>query len=400
MSEVVIVGAGQAGARAALALRDAGFAGAITLLGDEACAPYERPALSKAYLSGESPFEKLVCLAPELAAQKCITLRSGHKAASIERAAKKLRLENGALLAYDHLILATGGAARVLPGATVDRVRTHLIRTREDADALGRALKTAKSLLVIGGGWLGLEVAATARKLGLAVDVVEAGERLCARAAPPELSDYLADLHSAEGVNLHLGQGVTSFAQDAAGVSALLANGTRLKADLVLFAIGLVPNADLAREAGLPVSDGIEVDADFRTPDPAIFAIGDCAKAPHPFYGATVRLESWQNANLSAARAAAAITGTAPPAAEAPWFWSDQFGHNIQLLGRMPPQALRIKRAANVTLFCEGVHLVGLMAIDSAREVAQARALVLNSTPLDTTLAQDGTKPLRAAVIA
>lgn len=399
MSEIVIVGAGQAGARAALALRDAGFAGAITLLGEEACAPYERPALSKAYLCGQSPFEKLVCLTPELAAQKRITLRPGHRAVSIERAAKKLRLENGALLAYDHLILATGGQARTLPGASVDRARTHLIRSREDADALGRALQAAKSLLVIGGGWLGLEVAATARKLGLVVDVVEGAERLCARAAPPELSDYLADLHAAEGVSLHLGQSVAAFTQSEAGVSALLTNGKRLGADIALFAIGLAPNVALAREAGLPVSDGIEVDADFRTADPAIFAIGDCASARQPS-GLHQRVESWQNANLSAARAAATITGTAAPAPEAPWFWSDQFGHNIQMLGRMPPQATRICRSGNVTLFLEGVHLVGLLAIDAAREVAQARALVLNSTPLDTTLAQDATKPLRTAVIA
>jgi 3-phenylpropionate/trans-cinnamate dioxygenase ferredoxin reductase subunit len=297
--------------------------------------------------------------------------------------------------------LATGGEARSLPGVAPDRDRIFVIRSTQDADALRTRLSVSSHLMVIGGGWLGLEVAATARKAGLEVDVIEAADRLCARAASPELAARLADLHRRAGVRLHLGVGLSHLDCRPDGVSAQLNNGAAITADCALLAVGLVPSTDLALRAGLAVNDGVLVDWSGRSSDPAIFAIGDCARFEHPILARSVRLESWQNANHSAERAALAICGLDPPAAEAPWFWSDQHGRSIQIVGETPDDATLIERGspdAPVTLYLKGGRLVGVAAIDAAREIGVARKLVADRASLDAIKAADRAISLRSAV--
>ncbi|MBL8574441.1 MAG: FAD-dependent oxidoreductase [Hyphomicrobiaceae bacterium] len=402
MNRIVIIGGGQSGAGAAIALRGHGFSGEITLVGREDLPPYERPALSKTYLAGDAALEKLVCLAPTQVAERNLRVLAGRECVAIDRVAGMVRLADGDSLAYDRLILATGGEARSFPGLEPDRDRVFVIRTVADADALRARLRASRSLLVIGGGWLGLETAATAIKLGLAVDVVEAADRLCARAAPPGLSAFLADLHRRNGVRLHLSAALAGLERGADGVVARLADGRTLAADAALVAVGLTPSTDLARAAGLAVDDGILTALDGRTSDPAIWAIGDCARYEHPFLARSVRLESWQNANQTADRAARSIQGLAPPVDDPPWFWSDQHGRNVQILGRTPDTAARLERGlpdAPLTLFLEDGRLVGMVGVDAARDIAMARKLVAETARLDPARAADPSTPLRNAVL-
>lgn len=307
-------------------------------------------------------------------------------------------LSNGDSLAFDFLVFATGGSARIAPGLVPDDRRIFALRTCDDALRLKAALDHAGSILVIGGGWLGLELAATARTLGKATTVIEAAPRLCARAAPPELSAWLTDLHTQNGVSLAVGYPLRALTGTDAAVTAVLANEMIFRADLALIAIGLAPETDLAAAAGLPVADGILTDSEGRTDDPRIFAIGDCARYLHPFYGQSLRLESWQNANLLADRAARAICGVAQPGFEPPWFWSDQHGRNIQILGRTPDGATAVQRGTG-WVYLEDGRLVGLIAIDAPREIAQARKMVADGVRLDPAMAGDASKPLRSAII-
>lgn len=397
MSRTIIIGGGQAGAAAANALRLHGYDGEILLIGRERHLPYERPALSKSYLKGDSNFEKLIYLSDHQIESQKITFKPDTICTKIDRTESMVFLSTGDSLSYDFLILATGGSARTAPGLVPDDKRIFALRTCDDALGLQAALDQAGSILVIGGGWLGLELAATARALGKTATVIEAAPRLCARAAPPDLSAWLTELHTENGVSLAVGRKLAHLAV-ADGVMATLDDGTALSADLAVIAIGLTPHTDLAADAGLPVDDGILTDSEGRTEDARIFAIGDCARYPHPFYGQSLRLESWQNANLLADRAARAICGMAQPAFDPPWFWSDQHGRNIQILGRTPDGATAIQRGGG-WIYLEDGRLVGLIAIDAPREIAQARKLVADGVQLDPVQAADASKPLRSAII-
>lgn len=332
---VVIVGAGQAGAWVARTLRDEGFAGTVTLIGTEPYHPYERPPLSKDVLKGADAATTGALLTAEQARALTISCVLSETVTAIDREAKQVLCASGDRLAYDALFLTTGSRPRPLPWPEAggsDRV--HGLRHRDDALRLRGALNGAQSLAVIGGGLIGLEVAATARQSGLEVTVVEAGARLCARSLPPAASDWLADLHRANGVFVCLGQTVSGLLPDASGVTLTLDDGTRLRVDQVLIGIGILPEAGLAQQAGLAQDDGIVVDADGRTSDPAIFAAGDATRQPCPMGAAPLRQETWANAQAQAITAARAALGLAPVRAKLPWFWSDQYAANIQVLGR------------------------------------------------------------------
>lgn len=397
---VIIIGAGQAGARVAIGLRNGDFRGPIVLIGDENDPPYERPQLSKRILDRDRP-TLAHALTSEAAAAAGIELVLGDAAIDMDRKARLVRTRSGRELAYDHAVLATGGRARPLPLAAADGDRVFALRNAADAVALAGAFDRARSVLVIGGGWLGLEIASAARRRGLEVSVIEAGERLCGRAAPHDVSERLAAMHRRNGVSLLIGRQLASLARTGTGIGAVLSDGATVSADIAVVAIGLVPNVELAGAAGLSVGDGIEVDAQCRTSDPAIFAVGDCCIAP--FHGQARRLESWQNANTQSDIVVAALLGQPLPPLPLPWFWSDQHGLQVQMVGSLADGHDRLVRGSGDTqsiLFLDGRRLVGVVAFGVPRDIGMGMRLIRDGACLDPVLAADISLPLvKARVI-
>lgn len=342
MDPIVIVGAGHAGGRTALALREAGWRGEVVLVGNESVPPYERPALSKGMLLGESFQGELA--APEHYAESGITWIANQRAVSIDRSAGELRLDDGRRIVYHSLVLATGGRARRPPIPGADLPDVFCLRTLADARALAPRLGGGNRLLVIGGGFIGLEVAASARTLGCAVTVIEAGARLLARAVPAGLADRMAALHRERGVEIRCAVAPTAIVAAGASLEVFLDDGSAVPADAVVVGIGIVPNVELAAAAGLACDNGIVVDRRLRTEDPAIFAAGDVAAFPGPSGQRQARLESWHNAEDHARVVAANLTGGDATVCTVPWFWSDQYDHQLQVAGSVvagPPTAVR-----------------------------------------------------------
>jgi NADPH-dependent 2,4-dienoyl-CoA reductase/sulfur reductase-like enzyme len=338
MSErVVIVGGGQAGGRVASALRKQGFEGSVTIVCDEQAVPYERPPMSKDYLAGDKPFES-TCLEPtDWYAANRVDLVLGHSAVSIDRPERSVKLDDGSSLPYDHLVIATGARARRLSVPGGDHPRVMVLRTKADADALRPLLKEGTRVILLGAGVIGLEVAATARKLGASVLVLELADRPMARLMPHAISDRFVALHRDNGIELKFSTHVAAISGTPDKPVVETADGGRYEADVVLAGIGVVPNVELASQAGLPVENGILVDSQCRTQDPAILAIGDVAMRQHPHVGKPMRLETWQTAENTGAIAAATIRGETCVVDEVPWFWTDQFGINVQIAG-LPDQ--------------------------------------------------------------
>ncbi|HET6374637.1 MAG TPA: NAD(P)/FAD-dependent oxidoreductase, partial [Methylocella sp.] len=322
----VIIGGGQAGAEAATTLRQNGFAGRIILFGEENHLPYMRPPLSKAYLAREISKDQLIYKAAAAYEKAQVEVRLGIRAEAIDRARKSLRLANGAAFPYDKLIIAAGGRARELPVPGADLGNIFYLRTLADVEALQPQMEPGRRLVVVGGGYIGLEAAAVAIKRGLSVTLLESAPRVLARVTAPVLSEFYERVHRQAGVVIRTGETVSAFAargEDGAVSLVECTNGETFPADFVLIGIGLVPNTELAERAGLEVNDGIVVDAASRTSDPDIYAIGDCAMhAHHGFLKRKIRLESVPNALEQARAAAASITGRPIPEAAAPWFWS------------------------------------------------------------------------------
>jgi 3-phenylpropionate/trans-cinnamate dioxygenase ferredoxin reductase component len=333
MSGMVIVGAGLAGLTVAEGLRAEGYAGPIALLGDEPHGPYHRPPLSKGYLLGETLEAQLVMRAPELLAKKNITLKVGAGATAIDRAAKRLTLSDGSTLDYDGLALCMGSRLRPLPLAGADALGVFGLRSLADSRAIADALETAQNVVVIGGGFIGLEVAAAARKKGKAVTVLEAADRLMARGVAPLISRFYLDLHSGHGVDVVLGAMVSELVVADGRIAAVKTkDGREFLADLLVVGIGILPNAEIAQAAGVECNGGIVVDACSRTSDPVIVAAGDCT-ARRMADGTFRRLESVQNAVEQGKSAAAALLGKDRPFNAAPWFWSDQYDVKLQMVG-------------------------------------------------------------------
>ncbi|MGL4976159.1 MAG: NAD(P)/FAD-dependent oxidoreductase, partial [Bosea sp. (in: a-proteobacteria)] len=328
----VIVGAGQAGLQSAVELRTAGYTAPIVLVGAESALPYHRPPLSKAYLTGEKSRDSLQMRGAAFYAEQRIGFMGGVAANRIDREARRVHLTDGKALAYDHLVLATGASARELtcPGHDLDGVI--MLRSLADADALKARLETAKSLVVVGGGFIGLEAAASARKLGKTVTVLEMQDRLMARAVGKDVSAHFAKVHMAHGVDLRLGQGISEIIGTSGKVSAVrTTSGDIIAADIVLAGIGVTPNTVLAAEADVTVANGIVVDAGQRTNDPHILALGDVCAFPHE--DGLIRLESVQNAVDQAKIVAASIMGQDARYQAVPWFWSDQYDLKLQMVG-------------------------------------------------------------------
>jgi 3-phenylpropionate/trans-cinnamate dioxygenase ferredoxin reductase subunit len=334
IEKVVILGAGHAGGSAAAFLRQYGHTGAIALIGDEPVLPYQRPPLSKAWLKGEAGEDDLQLRPPSFYEDASVEVRLGVRASAIHRRDKTVVLTDGAHLPYDKLILAMGARARRLPVPGADLPGVHALRSAADAEALKAALVPGGRLIIIGGGYVGLEVAASARALGEDVTVIEREPRLLARVAGEALSGFFHSYHGARGVRFVLGGSVCAIEGENGRVSAVvLDHGERLPCDTVLVGVGAVPNQELAQDARLACDDGVIVDLRAQTSDPDIYAIGDLTRRPLPLYDRSFRLESVPGALEQAKQAAADITGHKPPAPEVPWFWSDQYDLKLQIAG-------------------------------------------------------------------
>lgn len=378
----LIVGAGQAGRWLVTTLRAEGFAGRIVLLGDEPHPPYDRPPLSKAVLQGDMDLARLALLPADRLMELRVDWLAGVSAQAIDRGARMVRTSDGVHIGYDWLFLAQGGRARSLPGLA-PHARVATLRSFEDALRIKALLARGGHLLVLGGGWIGLEVAASARRLGCKVTLVEAACRLCARTVPACVSEYLQTLHASQGVHLRLGQAVEAAEARDGGVELQLCGGERLQGDALVVGIGLIANDRLAADCGLDTDNGVLTDACGRTRDPAVFAVGDVANALQAD-GQRVRIESWENAQRQAVAAARTALGLAhdPWADGPPWFWSDQYDDNLQLLG-LPDERTRVverhvpDKRQRVFFFCEGRQVRAVVAINGGRELKIARKWIL-----------------------
>ena len=393
MSGAVIVGAGQAGLEAAAALRAQGYQESVTLIGDEPHLPYQRPPLSKEYLLGKQGADHLPLRAPVFYEKHGITLRTGETVASIDREAHRVRTNKGEL-SYGKLILATGARNRVLPVPGAERAL--YLRTLVEADAIMRRMGEASRVAVIGGGFIGLEIAAAARTLGKAVTIIEALPRLMARAVSPPLSDFFRDVHREHGTQVLL----DSIVREISAGAVVLEDGRRCVADLVVAGIGVVPNTELARDAGLATGNGITVDEFLKTSDPDVYAIGDCADHPNLFAGGRARLESVQNAVDQAKCAARGIAGNPSPYRDVPWFWTDQFGIRFQMAGLSAGHDQAVMRGRmddrkfSMFYFRQG----RLLAVDSVNRFADhvaARKMLAAGTPVTPEQAADETVDLK-----
>ncbi|MGW0177201.1 NAD(P)/FAD-dependent oxidoreductase [Rhodococcus sp. NPDC003322] len=333
---VVVVGAGQAGAEVVAALRQSNHPGPITMIGEESSYPYSRPPLSKAYLEGTLSADDLLLRRCEVYERHDIDVRISTCVESIDPRGRTVALGDGQTLVYDHLVLATGGRARTLPGMA-SATNVHYMRTKADADALRDRMAPRSRAVVIGGGYIGLEFAAVARTLGVEVVVVEVATRLLARVSSHVIADFYQRQHGDRGVEVLTGSSIAGFDHDEAGaVTAVrLASGRRVPADFVVVGIGLVPRTELAEAAGLDVEDGILVDAHMSTSAPGVYAVGDVARFPDSSTGSLRRLESVPNATEQAKVAAASILGRPRVYEALPWFWSDQFDLKLQVAGML-----------------------------------------------------------------
>lgn len=392
---IVVVGASQAGLQVAESLRGEGYDGPVTLIGDEPHPPYQRPPLSKALLTGETTEDRLVLRGPELLAKRNIELIAGTRVTAIDRTGRQVQLSDGSALAYRGLALATGGRPRTLPipGAGLDGVVT--LRTIEDSRRIGAGIAQAERVAVVGGGFIGLEIAAAARKAGKPVVVFEALDRLLARSSAPFVSEFFLDVHRAHDVDIRLATAVAAIDGKRRAEAVVTADGRAHPADLVVVGVGLVPNAELAQASGLACDRGIIVDDCSRTADPAVVAAGDCT-ARRLADGTLLRLESVQNAIEQGKSAAAALLGKPRPFTAAPWFWSDQYDVRLQMAGLSAGHdkiVVRGDRAAQrfSVFYFQGERLIAVDSVNRAPDHGAARRLLDRGRSLTFAQAADET---------
>jgi 3-phenylpropionate/trans-cinnamate dioxygenase ferredoxin reductase subunit len=407
----LIVGASQAGLQLAVSLRDAGHTEPITLVGAEPHAPYQRPPLSKAYLHGSTELEQLWLRAPEFLTGQGITLVTGERIEAVELfsggPSGSARTADGRVISFDRLALTVGARPRRLtvPGANLDGV-TYL-RSADDAAALRGLQSEAESVVVIGGGFIGLEAAAVARKQGKSVTVVEAADRLIGRAVAPVVSDFYRDAHVRRGVDIRLGAQVVSLGGEHNRVRAVqLSDGSRIPADLVIVGIGVEPCTELARQLDLESAGGIVVDRYARTSNPTVVAAGDCTVQPHPLTGeGRVRLESVQNAISQAKTAAATLAGLRVPNDAVPWFWSDQYDLKLQIAGLSAGHDQYVIRgditgeAFSVLYYRDGT-LLAVDAVNTPADYMAVRKALSQGAMISPDAAADSTVALRELIVA
>ena len=404
MMRIVIIGAGECGVRAALALREQGFDGSIDLVHGEAIMPYERPPLSK---PGESGLIAKPISGSDSLSDKSIQIHRGVVANEINRAAQSVALSNGLVLLYDQLLIATGAQPRKLTVNGSDVPNAHYLRNFEDAQAIHQSLLPGKCLTIIGGGFIGLELAAFAARVGVLVTVLEAGPRLLGRAVPAEIASVIEARHRAEGVDVRCG--VSIFAIDQSG-TITLGDGSMLDSDMIVAGVGSLPNTALAEKAGLLLDNGISVDETLRTSDPLIFSAGDCCSFPHALYGGNrIRIESWRAAQEQGDHVARAMLGSTEPYSAVPWFWSDQYDLTLQIAGLSGNATTTIRRTMgeqNFILFhldTEG-HLMAASGIgvgnSIARDIRLAEMLIAKRAHPDPLLLADPEAKLKSLLSA
>lgn len=402
---ILIIGAGQAGCQAAVTLRAEGWEGPLLMLGDEPWYPYERPPLSKAVLSGELAPERAFLRKPEFYAQKGIEVRLQTRVDRIVPSAHEVVLGDGSVLPYHRLLLATGAQVRrlTLPGATLPGI--HYLRTMADAEALRAGIRPGVRVAIVGAGYIGLEVAASARKLGATVTVVEAADRVMARVTAPPVSAFYAAEHRAQGVDLILGTGVAGIEGTDRATGIRLADGRIVAADLIVVGIGVTPQDGLARAAGIACDNGIIVDECGRTDTADIFAAGDVTNHPNALLGCRLRLESVQNAVSQAQAAARAMLDRPRPYAEIPWFWSDQYDLKLQIAGLSRPTDQAIVRGDVAArkfsvIYLRDGRFVAIDAINQPKDFMQGRKLLQEGRMLESHRIADAATALTDCVCA
>ena len=377
----VVIGAGHAGGRAVEAMRNVGFEGEIILVGAEEHLPYERPPLSKEILQAKPDYTFPYIRPLEYFDEQKIELRLGVAATTIAPTEKTVTLANGEALPYDKLLLTTGGRARKLPLPGSDFDRVHYLRTLDEGHAIEAALGKGKNLVVIGGGFIGLEVAASARQRGGSVTVLEIADRLMGRGMPHSISQYFLDLHRGNGVDIRLGTGVERIDGDGAVSGVTTSMGERLDADMVVIGVGIIPETVLAEDAGLKVENGIVVDEFCRTSATDIYAAGDVTSHFSHFAGRHIRLEAWQCAQNMAIAAAKVMCGEEAAYSEVPWMWSDQFDTNLQVAGLPDSWDDIVGRgdAASgnyIGFILDGGKIAGAIALNQPRDLRLARRMM------------------------
>jgi 3-phenylpropionate/trans-cinnamate dioxygenase ferredoxin reductase subunit len=401
---LVIVGGGQAAAQAVQSLRQQSFAGPITLLSDEPYPPYQRPPLSKKYFAGELPRERLLLRPAAFYAEKGVSLEQNARVEELDVAGRRVRLRDGRTLAYDRLLLTTGSRVRKLevPGATLPGL--HYVRTIADVDGITSSLREGTRVLLIGAGFIGLEIAAVARQRGFEVTVLEAAERVMSRAVSVEVAAFYEARHRDAGVSVHTGAAVAALrgAQQVTAVET--ADGRVFPCDVVIVGIGIVPNVELAAAAGLPCNNGIVVDEFARTADPHVVAAGDCTNHPLPLLERRVRLESVPNA-IHQAKVAAATLLDAPIAySEVPWFWSDQYDLKLQIAGLSTGFDEVVLRGDPATrsfaaFYLRAGQLLAVDAINSPKEFIAGKKLVASRAHIAPDVLRDAAVDLTPLAI-
>jgi 3-phenylpropionate/trans-cinnamate dioxygenase ferredoxin reductase subunit len=401
-ASVVIVGGGQAGFQAASSLRENGFQGRIVLVGEEACLPYQRPPLSKAHLKGTPNDADLYFRPDAFFADRRIEFKAPDRAVAINRGAHRVTLASGTSIGYDHLVLATGSRPRVPAWPGVELAGVHLLRTIEDARCMRATLEHAKRVVIVGAGFIGLEVASTAGAGGAHVAIVEVAERPLVRALSKQMAQHLVRVHEGRGVQFHFRTTVAAIDGEGGRAVALrTTDGRRLDADLVLVAIGVQANDELAAAAGLAVDNGIVVDAQLVTADPHVSAIGDCARYPSSHHPGAVRLESVQNAVDQGRSVAARLAGRAAPYDKLPWFWSDQGDLRLQMCGLAQESDDVVLRGDPTSgrftvLRYRGETLVAAETVNAPAEHLTIRKIMAAGAALPRSLAADASAKLVA----
>ena len=403
--DVLIVGGGHGGAQAAMALRQQQFAGTIAILGDEPELPYDRPPLSKEYLAGEKPWERLVFRSAEAWADRGVELVLGRRAVAVDPVAHRITADDGSVIGYGTLVWATGGTPRKLSCPGHDLAGIHYVRNRADVDRMIGELPAVREVAVIGGGYIGLEAAAVLTKLGKKVTLLEALDRVLARVAGEPLSRFYEAEHRAHGVDVRLGVSATCIIGEAGRAAAVqLGDGAAIPAQMVIVGIGIVPAVAPLLEAGAEGGNGVRVDGQCRTSLPDIFAIGDCAEHENGYAaGARVRLESVQNANDQAIVAAKAIMGGTDIYAALPWFWSNQFDLKLQTAGlslgydQIVQRGDPASRSFSLVYLRDGI-VIALDCVNSVRDFAQGRALVTGRVHADPVQLADSSLPLKSLI--
>ena len=405
--DVLIVGAGHAGAQAALALRQRGFAGSIAMAGEEPEIPYERPPLSKDYLSGDKTFERILIRPASFWAERDVAILTGRRVVAIDVAGRSATTEDGATIGYGSLIWAAGGHARRLSCAGHDLIGVHGVRSRADVDRMMGELATTTRVCVIGGGYIGLEAAAVLAKLGKQVVVLEAQDRVLARVAGVALSRAYEAEHRAHGVEVRLGTVVECIEErDGRACGVRLADGEIIPCEMVIVGIGIVPAVEPLIAAGARGGNGVSVDEHCRTSLPDVFAVGDCAMHANAFAeGMPIRLESVQNANDMATIVAKVLTGAPEPYHAVPWFWSNQYDLKLQTVGLSVGHDQEVLRGDPATRSYSIVYLkqgrvIALDCVNAVKDYVQGRALVVGGLSIDPARLADATVPLKELAAA